>query len=160
MAVKTQFTNLYFIDPEASGGPAVIAVECATSISGIGGTRDQIDTTCLESPARQFEAGLIAPGTMTVNINADPSNESHVRLHELYEAGTKFDIALGWSDGDSVPTLDSADEFDLPTDRTFLLLEQAYVSDFPFDFTLNAVVTSALTIQLSGLSSWVVKTTS
>lgn len=157
MAIKTQFTNVYFIDPEASGGPEIIAIECATSVDGISGARDQIETTCLESPARTYEAGLITPGTMTVAINADPSNPSHVRLHQLYEAGTKFDIALGWSDGSDAPTLDSSDQFDLPSTRTFLLMEQAYVSDFPFNFALNAVVTSSMTFQLSGLSTWIAK---
>lgn len=150
MAVKTLGTQLFVIDPDATGGADVLTVECATSIDGIGAARDQIETTCLEDPARTYEAGLPTPGTMTVVINYDPSNESHVRLHELYTAGTKFEAAIGWGDGTATPTVDSAGLFDLPTTRTFIVLNDTFISDFPFTFNLNAVVTSSVTFQLSG----------
>lgn len=150
MSVKTQGTQLYIIDPDASGGPAVLTIECATTIDGITAARDQIETTCLESQARSYEAGLAAPGAMSVTINYDPENESHVRLHELYTAGTKFDAAIGWSDGTAAPTIDTSNDFVLPTTRTFLVMLDSFVQDFPFSFALNTVVTSALSIQLSG----------
>jgi hypothetical protein len=150
MAVKTQGTQLYVIDPDSTGGASVLTIECATSIDGIGAAREQIETTCLESPARTYDAGLPTPGTMTVTLNYDPANESHVRLHELYTEGTKFDAAIGWSDGTAAPTIDTAGDFDFPTTRTYIGLNDSYVADFPFTFGLNAVVTSSVTIQLSG----------
>lgn len=154
MAIKTQGTQLYFIDPEPSGGPEVLTVQCAISIDGIGGAREQIEVTCLEDIARAYEAGLITPGTMTVTIQADSRNESHVRLHELYVSGTKFDAAIGWGNGTDAPNIDSGDELDFPDTRDFIAMYQTYVSDFPFNFELNAVVTSAVTFQLSGLPTW------
>lgn len=157
MSVKTQGTQLFIVDSESSGGAEVVTVQCAISIDGIGGAREQIEVTCLEDIARAYEAGLITPGTMTVTIQADSRNESHVRLHELYVSGTKFDAAIGWGNGSSVPTIGSDGSFDFPDDRDFIAIYDTYVSDFPFNFELNSVVTSAVTFQLSGLPTWFAK---
>ncbi len=153
MAIKTQGTHVYIIDPDAPGGPAVLNIECATSFGGMGGGRDQMDVTCLEDEARSFEPGLIAPSTATLSLNFDPQNASHMRLHELYELGTKFDMAIGLSDGVAVPTVGTDGMFDLPTTRSFITSSATYVSDFPVDITQNAVVTSGVTLQLSGLKT-------
>jgi hypothetical protein len=152
MAVKTQGTQLFILDRTSSGAPEVMTVECAISIDGVGGAREQIEVTCLEDSARAYEAGLITPGSMTVTIQADMRNASHARLHELYVSGDKFDLAIGWGDGTAVPGLDTAGDFEFPTTRTYIEVEDVYVSDFPFNFELNAVVTSAVTFQLSGLA--------
>lgn len=53
--------------------------------------------------------------------------------------------------------LAAGDNFDLPKTRTWFVFE-GYVSDFPFDFAANAVVSTAATIQRSGGSAWVRKT--
>jgi hypothetical protein len=52
----------------------------------------------------------------------------------------------------------SGDDFVLPNGRTWFLFD-GYVSDFPFDFAANTVVTTAATIQRSGGSAWIRKTT-
>jgi hypothetical protein len=145
MAVKTQGTDLYFIDPHDD---AVTKVGCVTSITGINAARDQIEVTCLDSAARVYEAGLGAPGAATFGINFDPTDASHVRLHEIYVEGTKIEWALGWSDGTAAPTADSDGEFVTPSSRSFITFN-GYVSDLPFDFSLNAVVSSSVSVQVS-----------
>ena len=150
MAKKTQGTHLYFIDPEYdSSGAGVRAVGCVNNISGISASRDQIEITCLESTAREYDSGLPNPGAATFGINFDPSDASHIRLHELFVAGTTVEWALGWSDGTAVPTLDSADDFVLASTRSYLTFS-GYISDLPFDFALNAVVASSISLQISG----------
>nr|WP_277749397.1 phage tail tube protein [Pseudomonas ovata] len=52
--------------------------------------------------------------------------------------------------------LGDGDDFVLPPTRTWFLFD-GYVSDFPFDFSANAVVTTAATIQRSGGSAWIRK---
>jgi len=47
-------------------------------------------------------------------------------------------------------------DFVLPSTRTWFLFD-GYVSDFPFDFAANTVVTTAATIQRSGGSAWIRK---
>ena len=149
--MKTQGTNLYAIDP-ADG--SVIVVGCPTSIDGIDTSIDQIETTCLNSPARTYEAGLATPGTATFGINVDPKDPSHKRLHDLKIAGTTLQWAVGWSEAPDVePTtaLDSAGEyvFVTPTSRSWILFE-GFMNSFPFSFALNAQVTSTVGIQFSG----------
>ncbi|WP_442968979.1 phage tail tube protein [Pseudomonas sp. PGPR81] len=63
----------------------------------------------------------------------------------------------GGSDAAASAVLGDGDDFVLPPTRTWFLFD-GYVSDFPFDFAANAVVTTAATIQRSGGSAWIRKT--
>lgn len=152
MAILSQGTEIFYIDP---ADDSVNRVVCATSFSPGGNPADQIETTCLEDFDRSYEPGLRTPGQATMSINADPTNESHLRLHELAESNPSPTLqwAIGWSDGTDAPTVGSDGTFDLPDSRTWFTFE-GYVSDFPFDFAQNTVVTSELTIQRSGGSAW------
>lgn len=146
MSLNVQGSNLWFADPDSD---AIIEVGCVTTLSGLTASRDQLDVTCISSPARVFEAGLLTPGAATFSINFDPSDESHVRLHELYRLGTTLKWALGLSDGTAPPTsVDSAGDFVLPTTRTFITFD-GYVSEYPFDLAIGAKVASNLSIQVS-----------
>jgi hypothetical protein len=145
MAVKTQGSDLYFVDPYDN---SVTKVGCVTTISGINAARDQIEVTCLDSAARLYVAGLASPGAATFTINFDPQDGSHTRLHELYVAGDDLEWALGWSDGTVAPTADSEGDFILGSSRSWLSFK-GYISDFPFDVNLNAVVASNVSIQVS-----------
>lgn len=146
MAVKTQGTDLYVIDPADN---SLIEVGCVTSIDGIDTALDQIETTCLSGSARTYLAGLATPGTATFGINVDPSDASHVRLHQLKIAGTTLSWALGWSDGTADPTVDTASNFNLPTTRSWITFE-GFMNSFPFSFQQNSVVQSTVGIQVSG----------
>lgn len=155
MALKTARTSLYFIDPDYNtAGAGIVTVGCATSISGIGASRDQLEDTCLEDDARSYEAGLGTPGQASFTINFDPSDESHVRIYNLWRAGTKVDWALGLSDGPAAPaalvppTLETDDTFILPDTRSWVTFN-GYVADVPLDLALNALLTANVTIQVS-----------
>ena len=102
MAIKTQGTNLYTIDPDDG---TLITVGCVTSIDGIDTSIDKIETTCLGDSARSYLAGLATPGTASFGINVDTADESHVRLHQLKVAGTTLPWAVGFSDGTDAPTV-------------------------------------------------------
>jgi len=157
MSVLAQGTHVYFIDPN-DGTPQVVQVECATSFNPAGNPADQIEDTCLEDSDRSYKPGLRTPGQASLGLNSDPTNASHVTLHELSQMNpsptTKW--AIGFSDGAEAPTLGSGGDFDLPETRTWFTFE-GYVSDFPFDFAQNSLVTSEVTIQRSGGSTWIPK---
>ncbi|MDI3391444.1 phage tail tube protein [Pseudomonas sp. V98_8] len=162
MSILSQGTKIYALVPPLSGtGPkTVLAIECATAFNPGGAPADQIEDTCLEDTVRSYKKGLRTPGQASITLNADPKNASHIRLHQLSEAegDTSVDWAVGWSDGTAAPTLNTAgDGFELPESRTWFVF-QGFVSDFPFDFAGNAVVTSAVTVQRSGGSAWIPKT--
>ncbi|NAX17180.1 MULTISPECIES: phage tail tube protein [unclassified Vibrio] len=150
MAIKTQGTSLYTIDP-ADG--TLLAVSCVTSIDGIDSALDQIETSCLEGDARTYEAGMATPGTATFGINVDPKDASHIRLHQLKTQGVTLKWAIGWSDGKGiVPTVTGAGEaaeFTLPATRSWITFE-GFMNSYPFSFALNAVVSSTVGIQVSG----------
>lgn len=156
MAILTQGTKVYFIDPVDD---SVNQVECATAFNPGGSPADQIETTCLESAEREYLRGLRTPGQATLTINADPRNASHVRLHELSEDDTVATVewVVGWSDGTADPTVDTSGAWVLPATRTWFVFD-GYIADFPFDFQLNSVVTTDVSIQRSGGSQWIRKT--
>ena len=133
-------------------------MECATTFNPGGAPADQIEDTCLEDFERSYRPGLRTPGQASLGVNADPANTSHVTLHQLSEMNPSPALkwAVGWSDGSDAPTISSGGDFDLPETRTWFTFE-GYVSDFPFDFQQNSVVTSEVTIQRSGGSAWIPK---
>ncbi len=149
--MKSQGTDLYAIDP-ADG--SLIVVGCPTSIDGIDTTLEQLETTCLNSLARTYEAGLATPGTATFGINVDPKDPSHVRLHELKVAGENLQWAVGWSESpgtDPTTTQDSDGEYVfIPNDARSWILFEGFMNSYPFSFGLNAQVTSTVGIQVSG----------
>lgn len=150
MPLKTQGTQLYFVDPR-TGTPVILEVDCPTSIDGIGSPRDQLESTCLNSEGRTYESGLATPAQASIGINFDPKSPSHLRLFDLWQTGEKVQFAIGYSDGTAAPTgVDTAGLMELPTTRSWLVLNDAYVADFPQSFALNALVTSTITIQPSG----------
>jgi hypothetical protein len=156
MSILAQGTKVYFIDPDTD---AVTQVQCAISFNPGGAPADQLDDTCLEDFDRSSKPGLRSPGQASLGLNADPQYASHIRLHDLSndDPSPTLKWAIGWSDGTEDPTADTAGEFVLPTTRTWLTFE-GYVSDFPFDFQLNSLVVTNVTIQRSGSSAWVKKT--
>lgn len=160
MSVLTQGTQFYVL---ANG--VVSEVECITSFTPGGNPADQIEDTCLsERNSRTYKKGLRTPASATVTLNADPKNASHLMLHNLAESDDEslLTFAVGWADGESVPTAaapgapNSVDGLLLPDDRTWFVF-QGYVTDFPFDFQANTVVSTTATIQRSGPSVWVPK---
>lgn len=149
--MKTQGTNLYGIDPDTG---ELLEVDCPTSIDGIDSSISQLETTCLNSPARTYEAGLEEPGTATFGINIDPKNPNHLRLHQLKRAGRTMKWAVGWSEAPDVdPTIetdsDGAYVFVPNSARSWLFFE-GFMNSFPFSFALNAQVSSTIGIQVSG----------
>jgi len=151
MAVKTQGTDLYVIDPQDG---SVISVACVTNISGLDSQLDQIETTCLSETARTYMAGLAAPGTATFGVRFDLNEASHFRLLQLKMAGTTLRWAVGWSqDPGAAPTSqpDSSGAYDFVTGgtRSWLLFD-GYISSWPSDFQQNSTVESTVGIQISG----------
>lgn len=156
MSIVAQGTELYLIDP---ADDSVITVGCITSFNPGGDPADQLEDTCLADTARSYKKGLSTPGQVTFGLNPDPSDASHIRLYEIYQDDAINDdlkFVVGWSDGDDTPTVDSTGEFDLATSRTWYKFD-GYIGDFPFDFQLNTLVTSQVSVQRSGKPQWLVK---
>lgn len=147
MSIKTQGTNLYFLDGTVS------TMTCPTGITGLGGTRDQIDVTCLNATDdRSFVSGLGNPGQVSVPFVFDPSSASHQDLIDLHDSGTTIPWAIGFSDGTAAPTIVSG-AFAFATTRTYAEFD-AFVADINIDVATNEVVRGTLTLQRSGSVAW------
>ncbi len=148
--VKTQGTQLYLIDRFTSSDPAIVRFTCPTGITGLGGPKDQIDTTCLEViDDATSVSGLGRPGQVTVPFNLIPSAFSHQNLFDLKESGQTLSWIACLSESTTAPTLNSDDEFEPPVDRTSFRF-QAYIADVNLDIAGNEIVRGTLTLQRSG----------
>ena len=148
--VRSQGTELFFIDTVNQTDPAIVKVLCPTGITGLGGPRDQIDDTCLDNIGdKTFQAGLGNPGQVSVPFNLIPRDVSHQNLFVLKEDGSVLKFVVCLSESATDPTLDMDDAFVLPTDRTTIEFD-AFVSDVNIDVATNDIVKGTLTLQRSG----------
>jgi len=157
MSTLTKGTQVFVIDPDAVAGSNVVRIPGLTQFNPGGAPAEQIDDTDLEDLAKKFKKGMRTPGQATGQVKADPAVEAHIRLAEMADEDDErnFTFVIGWSDGTALPTF-AAGEITLPNTRTWFMFE-AYVVDFPFDFALNTVVMTALSLQRSGKGKWLKK---
>lgn len=146
MAVKTQGTYLYLINPSDE---SLVTVGCPTTASISAATTDQIETTCLTDSTRTYLAGLQSPGTLSFTINVDPDETSHGVLQDLQAAGTTALWAIGFSDGTAAPTVDTGGTFDLGTTRSWRRFS-GFITEYSEDFSGNSVITANVSVQISG----------
>lgn len=147
--IKSQGTELYFHSLTTSGG-APTKVVCITSIDGLGGARDQIDTTCLDNTGdRTFTGGLGNPGQVTIPFNVHKNELSHEELFALKDSGETVSWGIYSSDGVGVPTVDSNGELQQVAGRASLRFE-GYVSDLAISVQGNDIWKGTITIQRSG----------
>lgn len=149
--VKTQGTELYFVDASVStSDPDLIKLACPTGVTGLGGARDQIEITCLDTTGdKEFSAGLGNPGQVSVPFNLIPREFSHQNLFALKEGGETLNWIMCLSEGTTAPTIDSAGVISAPGDRSSFAF-QAYISDVNIDVANNEIVRGTLTLQRSG----------
>lgn len=157
MSVLTKGTKVWFRDPDATAGGEIVEIPGMTQFNPGGTPAEQIDDTDLADMERKYKRGMRTPGQATGAVKADPAIAAHIRLAELAndDADRNIEFFVGWSDGTTAPTF-ASEAVVLPLDRTFYTF-QGYISDFPFDFTLNAIVTTQLSIQRSGKGQWLKK---
>ena len=148
MSIKTQGTNLFFID-----SAAVVTMQCPTGITGLGGSRDQIETTCLNATDdKSYVSGLGNPGQVSVPFVFDPQAASHQTLLDLHDSGEVIPWSIGFSDGTATPTIVSGD-FSFASTRTYAAFD-AFVADVSIDVATNEVVRGTMTLQRSGTVAW------
>jgi hypothetical protein len=154
--VKTQGTELFVIDASVtSSEEEMYKIACPTGISGLGGARDQIEQTCLDTTGdKEFAAGLGNPGQVSVPFNLIPRNNSHQFLFAWKEAGVNMKWLVCLSESATQPSVDTDGEFVKPTDRTTIAFT-AYVADVNIDLATNEIVRGTLTLQRSGSVTFV-----
>lgn len=148
--MPTKGTEMYFVF-QNSNGYSIVKLGCPKGISGLGGSKPQIDETCLDSLEMEFSPGMGSPGAITVDLDIDYSKVSHQDLVYMDENDTKTTWIIGYSDGKGIPPTvnSSTGVVTYPSTRTYVDF-QGYIADMPEDFKVNANVACALSIQRSG----------
>jgi len=150
--VKSQGTEIFFLDDYSSSTDTVIKMACPTGITGLGGAADQIETTCLEAVEKTFARGLGNPGQVSVPFNFAPSEVSHQLLFDLKDAGVEIEWMACLSDGTADPTT-ALGALVAPSARTSVGFV-GYIADVNIDIATNEIVRGTLTIQRSGNVTW------
>lgn len=148
--IKTQHTELYFVNN--AGTPAMVKLGALTDFSGLGGQKAEIDSTNLDSLAKEWFTGLEDPGTLSLNLNLDPSDTVHQALFKVKDDGTNNQFILCLSDGVSAPTFATPD-ITAPTDRTSVAFT-ASVQQLTVSGAADAIVKAAVQLRISGLPAW------
>lgn len=143
--LKTQGTEIYILD-DTNSGSEVEKLGQITGFSGVGGQAGEIDVTDLDSTAREFVAGLKDNGTVSINVNWDPQDASHITLDGLV-GGSNKRFVIGCSESAADPAYTST--FTIPTDRTTLDFNGSVLS-FQKDAETDNVWRGTLTIRVSG----------
>jgi hypothetical protein len=154
--VKTQGTELFFVDNSTTDGAELIKLLCPTGISGLGGAADQIEDTCLEAREdKTYVRGLGNPGQVSVPFNLIPRAGSHQILFDLKATGDTIGWMVCLSEGTTAPTVDTDEAMVAPSGRTSLAF-QAYIADVNIDIATNTIVKGTLTLQRSGpvVANW------
>lgn len=148
--VRTQGTELFFVDTYSTSIGALVKVSCPTGITGLGGARDQIESTCLDTTGdKTFEAGLGNPGQVSVPFNLIPREVSHQLLFALKADGRVLNWMACLSESTTDPTVDTDDTLIAPADRSSFEF-QAFIADVNIDIATNEIVRGTLTLQRSG----------
>jgi len=149
-SVKTQGTELFYVNTATSSATDMVKLACPTGITGLGGAADQIDVTCLDAlEDRSYVRGLSNTGQISVPFIMDPAQASHQDLFDLKTSGETLAWIVCLSDGTADPTV-AANAFVAPAGRTSFKFS-AYVADVALDIATNEVVRGTLTLQRSGV---------
>lgn len=148
--VRSQGSELYFVDTVNYSDPTIVKLVCPTGIQGLGGPRDQIETTCLDTIGdKTYAAGLGNTGQVTVPFNMIPRDGSHQGLFALKENGAVLEWIVLLSESTEAPVFDSNFGFQAPATRSSIRFE-GYVADVNIDIATNDIVKGTLLIQRSG----------
>ena len=149
--VKTQGTNIYFVD-DTSSTTKVAKMTCPTGITGLmGGATDRINITCLDvvGKFREYVGGMADADALNIPFVLHPKDVSHQTLKDLQDTREVVGWMVCLSESATDPTLDSNDNLVPVPTRTCLAFD-AYVSNFTLDVATNEVVRGTLMLQPSG----------
>lgn len=143
-AIKSQKTELYW----ASAATTATRVVAASSISGLGGAADPIETTTLDNDTdKTFLGGLGNPGQVTVSFNVHSGEAAHEDLLALKASRAVVSWGI-YSPGATAPTAAGSVMQSVATRASAIF--SGYVADINVDIGANDVWKGSVTIQRSG----------
>jgi hypothetical protein len=100
-AVLSQGSAFYVLDDTVASPAIVRQIKQTKGITGLGGSRTVIETTNLDSTAKDKSPGLMDSGSISFDLVENPADLSHQLLESLANTGTKpsKQFYFGLSDG-------------------------------------------------------------
>ncbi len=151
----SQGFELFLIDDLTNPStPAVVKIGNVTNLGEFGGQADEIETTNLDSVAKEFFKGLADNGEMSLQVNIKKADGAHKLLWKLQklqpsEGDPRKHFIVCGSDGTDLPTVDTNGTFNPPADREWWAFD-AFVKSFRFPVSVNAIVNATTALRLSG----------
>ncbi len=124
-----------------NGSPqTVVVLAQVKGITGIGGSRNIIDITNLDSLVKEKAAGLQDPGNGQFDLILDPTNAGHELLETLstQTSNATKQFYLGFSDGTAPPTL-VGNTLTAPATRTGVSFK-GFIKQYQRDFAVDSVI--------------------
>lgn len=147
--VKTQGTEIFV----ASGGSAIPKLGNVTSLSGPGGSSNDIDITDFDSAAMEYLQGLGDGGTLTINYNFGPTLASQQTIVDLESARSSVEWCVALSNGTTLPTA-AAGVITAPAYPRSSIIFTGVVQGHTLDAQANDVWRGTLTIRVSGAPTY------
>lgn len=97
--LRTQGTELYMLDPDATVGNEVLKIGNITAYGDFGKQANDIPTTNLDSTAVEKISGLPDNGDLGLTVNVDPKSNAHKKLDSLAGTDARRIFVIGYSDG-------------------------------------------------------------
>jgi len=143
--IKSQKSELFW----ASAATTATRAVAIKGFSGLGGARDQIDTSNLDNlEDRTFVSGLGSPSPVTVAFNVHADEASHTALLALKTSGAEVSWGIYSSHSATAPTAVGSVMQSVTTRASAIF--QGYVSDINIDIGENDIWKGTITIQRTG----------
>jgi Phage tail tube, TTP, lambda-like len=88
-AVLSQGSAFYVLDDTVTSPAVVRQIKQTKGITGLGGSRTVIETTNLDSTAKDKSPGLMDSGSISFDLVENPADLGHQLLESLANTGTK-----------------------------------------------------------------------
>jgi len=118
---------------DAASPEVYTSIPDVTSIGGPDGEASEIDTTDLDSTAKEFRLGLIDNGSVNLGMNFRPAQTQHALLRTLSISGAARNYRITFTDSPA-------------TTWTF----SAYVKGVPVENSVDSVTTASVNLRITG----------
>lgn len=130
-AISAQGSKVFVDTGTDANTPTWTQIKGVKTYSGFDGTATVIDTTDLDSTAKEKRPGLMDNGQFSMDVNRNITDPGQAALLANQANQVVIGFKLQYPDG-------SADQF------------EAFVSSFPIAGGVDAVITSTVTLEVSG----------
>jgi hypothetical protein len=131
LAINAQHTKFYVDTSDDASAAVFVRIKGMKTFSGFDGQASDIDTTDMDSDAKESSPGLMDNGTFSFDVNRNLTDPGQAALLAMQKSQATRRFILQYPDG---------------TGDTF----KSYVQTFPISGGVDAVMTSSIKMKITG----------